>query len=197
MARPVSVRNSCIAEDGYLALILGIDPGSRTTGFGIINMVGQTATYVTSGCIRCGEGEIPERLTRIFDGIDELIETWVPQQFAIERAFMGKNADSALKLGQARGVALVVAARHGLPIYEYAPRAIKQAVSGSGNADKEQIQHMMKVLLKLPGLPQVDAADALAVAVCHGYSQLNRVVMAGYSRPERKRLSQVPPTKKI
>lgn len=180
-----------------MALILGIDPGSRTTGFGIINMVGQTATYVTSGCIRCGEGEMPDRLLRIYECIDELIETWAPQQFAIERAFMGKNADSAIKLGQARGVAMVVAARHGLPIHEYAPRAIKQAVTGSGGAEKEQIQHMMQVLLKLPGRPQPDAADALAVALCHGYSQLNRVTMAGIKRPERKRASQVPPTKKI
>lgn len=180
-----------------MTLILGIDPGSRTTGFGIVNMIGQTATYVTSGCIRCGEGATAERLNIIFQGVNQLIETWAPQQFAIERAFMGKNADSALKLGQARGVAMVVAAQHGLDVSEYAPRAIKLAVTGAGGAEKEQVQHMIQVLLKLPGYPQADAADALAVALCHGFGQLNRVVLAGYRKPERKRLSQAPPTKKI
>lgn len=173
-----------------MALIMGIDPGSRTTGFGIINMVGQQISYVTSGCIRCGEGEVAERLNLIFDGVDQLIEQWAPQQFAIERAFMGKNADSALKLGQARGVAMVVAARHGLTVNEYAPRAIKQAVTGNGGAEKEQIQRMVQVLLKLPGVPQADAADALAIAICHGYSQLNRVAMAGYKRTAGRRPSQ-------
>lgn len=161
-----------------MAIILGIDPGSRITGFGIISMVGQKASYVTSGCIRCGEGSTSERLHVIFQGVDELIEAHCPQQFAIERAFMGKNADSALKLGQARGVAMVVAARHGLDVHEYAPKSIKQAVTGVGGAEKEQIQHMVQSLLKLPGRPQADAADALAVALCHGFSSISRIAAA-------------------
>lgn len=161
-----------------LAVILGIDPGSRITGFGVVNMTGQNAVYLSSGCIRCGEGSISGRLKIIFDGVSELVETYSPDQFAIERAFMGKNADSALKLGQARGVAMVVAANAGLDVYEYAPKSIKQAVTGVGGAEKEQVQHMVQALLKLPGRPQADAADALAIALCHGYSMLSRVASA-------------------
>lgn len=162
-----------------MAIILGIDPGSRLTGFGVISMLGQKPEYITSGCIRCGEGNVAQRLKIIFDGVNEIIDTYQPQQFAIERAFMGKNADSALKLGQARGVAMVVAALHGLDVYEYAPKSIKQAVTGVGGAEKEQIQHMVQILLKLPGKPQSDAADALAIALCHGYSNIHLVARAG------------------
>lgn len=161
-----------------MAVILGIDPGSRITGFGLIEMRGHTPVYVSSGCIRCGDGDIAPRLKLIHDGIQQLITQYQPDEFAIERAFMGKNADSALKLGQARGVAMVVAALHDLDVHEYAPRAIKQAVTGTGGAEKEQVQHMVKTLLKLPGCPQADAADALAVALCHGYQRAALVARA-------------------
>jgi len=154
-----------------VAIILGIDPGSRITGFGLIDMQGQRPVYISSGCIRCGDGAVAPRLRLIHEGVQQLIQTYQPDEFAIERAFMGKNADSALKLGQARGVAMAVAALCDLDVHEYAPRAIKQAVTGAGGADKEQIQHMVRTLLKLPGCPQADAADALAVALCHGYQR--------------------------
>ncbi|WP_221798349.1 crossover junction endodeoxyribonuclease RuvC [Oceanobacter mangrovi] len=182
-----------------MSIILGIDPGSRLTGFGIVRAVGQQIEYITSGCIRCGEGEIPDRLNTIFEGIERLIDHYQPDQFAIERAFMGKNADSALKLGQARGVALLVAARKGLPVFEYAPRAIKQTVTGSGGAEKQQIQQVVQMLLKLPGRPQADAADALAIALCHVYTSRNLAVSAGRSTGRRSRSmrSFVPPAESL
>jgi crossover junction endodeoxyribonuclease RuvC len=170
-----------------LAIILGIDPGSRVTGFGVINAVGQRVEYLTSGCIRCGDGDMPQRLQTIFTSVNEVIETWSPQQFAIEQAFMGKNASSALKLGQARGVAMVVAALQQLPVAEYAPRAIKMAVTGTGGAEKEQVQHMVQTLLKLPGRPQADAADALAIALCHAFTAASLVARAGAKGSRRGR----------
>lgn len=160
-------------------LILGIDPGSRITGFGIINSVGGRNEYVTSGCIRIKGDGLPERLKQVYAGVDEVIGRYCPQEMAIEQVFMAKNADSALKLGQARGVAIVVGANHDLPVYEYAARKVKQAVVGKGSADKSQVQHMVMHLLKLPGLPQVDAADALAVALCHANTRLGLVNTSG------------------
>ncbi|ASP40421.1 crossover junction endodeoxyribonuclease RuvC [Bacterioplanes sanyensis] len=169
-------------------LILGIDPGSRITGFGVINAVGQQLEYVSSGCIRLGDGAMPERLGKLFDSITELIEQYSPQQFAIEQAFMGRNADSALKLGQARGVAMVAAVQQQLEIAEYAPRTIKQAVVGKGSASKEQVQIMVRQLLKLPGNPQADAADALAIAICHSHTRNSLVHQAGMRSFARGRL---------
>ena len=171
-----------------MAIILGIDPGSRITGFGVINSVGQKNEYITSGCIRVGDGELPDRLKKIFDCVTELIETHSPQEFAIEQVFMGKNADSALKLGQARGVAIVAASLQGLPVGEYAPRSIKQAVVGKGSATKEQVQHMVQHLLKLPGKPQADAADALAIAITHANTRASLVTQAGIKSYARGRL---------
>lgn len=165
-----------------MAIILGIDPGSRATGFGVVDMRGQQVSYLTSGCIRCGDGDVPQRLRLIHDGVHQLIQQYRPDEFAIERVFMGKNADSAIKLGQARGVAIVVAALYDLAVHEYAPRAIKQAVTGAGGAEKEQVQHMVKTLLKLPGYPQADAADALAIALCHGYHRAALVARSGNRR---------------
>ena len=178
-----------------MSIILGIDPGSRMTGFGVIRKIGQKIEYITSGCIRCGEGEIPDRLNVIFKSVGALIDQCQPNEFAIERAFMGKNADSALKLGQARGVALVVAAQKELPVFEYAPRAIKQAVAGNGGADKSQIQQMVQTLLKLPGKPQADAADALAIAITHAFMVDNLAVTAGRTSGRRSRSMRgfVPP----
>lgn len=151
-----------------MTLILGIDPGSRKTGFGIIRVSGQMPEYVTSGTIHIdSKASWPDRLQEIFAGVSEIIATHSPHEMAIEQVFMGKSAGSALKLGQARGAAIVAATRCGLAVYEYETRKIKQAVVGTGAADKKQIQHMVKTLLKLPAAPKEDAADALAAAICH------------------------------
>ncbi len=150
--------------------ILGIDPGSRTTGFGVIEIAQGKSSYVTSGCIRAGNGALPERLKVIFSGISEIIEEFQPQQLAIEQVFVRINVDSALKLGQARGAAICAAVMHDLAVAEYAPTQIKQAVVGKGHAKKEQVQFMVRAMLSLPGLPQEDAADALACALCHHHS---------------------------
>jgi len=149
--------------------ILGIDPGSRLTGFGIIDVHQKKSVYVTSGCIRMQAKLMPLRLHEIYTGINQIIEQYQPTISAIEQIFMYRNAATALKLGQARGVAMVACVQHGLPVHEYAPTQIKQAVVGTGRADKIQVQHMVKVLLSLSNTPQTDAADALAVAICHAH----------------------------
>lgn len=151
--------------------ILGIDPGSRLTGFGVIDVEGSRAVYVTSGCVRLPDGPLAERLKVIFESLTELVTTYSPTIMAIECVFMHRNADSALKLGQARGAAICAGVTQALEIVEYTPAEIKQAVAGRGNAAKAQVQHMVRALLKLPGAPQADAADALAVALCHGHQQ--------------------------
>jgi len=150
-----------------MSLILGIDPGSRTTGFGLVELNGSKLSYVESGCIRTGGGEFPERLKIIFEEMVVVIGTYKPDVVAIERVFMHRNPDSAIKLGQARGAAICAAVTQGLKVSEYSPAEIKKATVGKGNANKEQIQHMVKALLNLPGTPQEDAADALAAAICH------------------------------
>ena len=147
--------------------ILGIDPGSRTTGYGVIEVSGREAKYVDSGCIRTGGGELPDRLKKIYLGVREITEHYQPQEMAVEQVFMGRNADSALKLGQARASAICAVFDHEIAVFEYAARQIKQALVGKGSADKTQVQHMVKILLKLQGDPQMDASDALAVALCH------------------------------
>ncbi len=148
--------------------ILGIDPGSRITGFGVLDSAAGQARYRDSGCIRLPQEEpLAGRLKMLFDGIATLIEQHQPHEVAVEQVFVHRNADAALKLGQARGVVLCAAASAGLPISEYSPRAIKQAVVGIGQATKDQVQKMMYLLLGLSKLPQADAADALAVALCH------------------------------
>ncbi len=149
--------------------ILGIDPGSTVTGYAVIDINGKSSAYVDSGCIRLGKNEMPIRLMKIHQGISEIISTYQPREFAIEQIFMHANPNSALKLGQARGVALVVAALNALPIGEYAPKAIKSAVVGTGGATKEQVQYMVKVILGLKGKVQSDAADALAIALTHAH----------------------------
>lgn len=150
--------------------ILGIDPGSRVTGFGIIELSGGRAEYVASGCVQAGGDSLPERLRIIFEGLGEVILLHRPEQVAIERVFVHRNVDSALKLGQARGAALCAVVSRGLSVAEYTPAEIKQALVGKGNAAKMQVQHMVKSLLKLPGTPQADAADALACALCHSHT---------------------------
>jgi len=149
--------------------ILGIDPGSRITGFGIIEIQRRQAVYVGSGCIRMQSESMPSRLAEIYTGLNQIIEQYQPTVSAIEQVFMYRNAASALKLGQARGVAIVACVQGGLLVHEYAPTQIKLAVVGKGHADKTQVQHMVKVLLSLSNTPQADAADALAVALCHAH----------------------------
>ena len=149
--------------------ILGIDPGLRSTGFGVIEQAGSKLQYVSSGCVRSGEGELAERLKAILDGLSEVIGAHWPQHVAIEKVFVNVNPQSTLLLGQARGAAICAAVIAGLPVAEYTALQIKQAVVGKGHARKEQVQHMVKRLLALPGDPGPDAADALACAICHAH----------------------------
>lgn len=149
--------------------ILGIDPGSRFTGFGILDFDADRPSYVTSGTIKSPDGTFPERLRNIFLSVSDIVETYRPEIVAIESVFMARNAGSALKLGHARSAALCATFAFDVEVYEYSPREIKQAVVGTGSATKEQVQHMVVSLLKLDGVPAADAADALAAALCHGH----------------------------
>lgn len=171
-----------------MSLILGIDPGSRKTGFGIINYVSGRSEYITSGVIRLPEGELAPRLKIIFDSVTELVQQHCPAELAIEQVFMAKSAGSALKLGQARGAAIVACAALDMEVSEYSARQIKQSVVGTGAADKGQVQHMVKVLLKLPAAPQEDAADALAAALCHAHTRQSMVNMVVAKSVRRRRL---------
>ena len=148
--------------------ILGIDPGSRATGYGVIKKNGNRLYYVTCGVIRLGDKyAFNDRLKVIFDGLCEVIETHKPVIAAVEDVFVAANPRTALKLGHARGVAVLAALHNGLKVYDYTPRMVKQAVVGYGNADKQQVQQMVRVLLQLSAAPSSDAADALAVSMCH------------------------------
>ena len=148
--------------------ILGIDPGSRTTGYGVIEKEPGRLKFVACGVVKSTPSlSFPERLLEIYDGICEVIVKHEPDEAAIEDVFMSKNAMSALKLGHARGVLILAAIKHHLAVHEYTPLTVKQSVVGHGGADKRQVQHMIKSLLSLSGLPGQDASDALAVAVCH------------------------------
>jgi len=154
-----------------MSRILGIDPGSLITGFGLIDVEGGQVRYVTSGCVRVEGDGLPEKLKNIFESITELADEYRPDEMAVERMFMHRNVDSAFKLGQARGAAICAGVLRSLPVAEYTPTQIKQSVVGKGNAAKAQVQHMVRALLSLPGVPQADAADALAVALCHVHVQ--------------------------
>ena len=151
--------------------ILGIDPGSRLTGFGVLDCVSGCTAYVASGAVRTREGAFPERLRVIFHSLKEIVEEYQPDVVAIESVFMHRNAGSALKLGQARSAAICATFSLELEIHEYAPREIKQAIVGTGAATKEQIQHMVRSLLELDGDPSPDAADALATALCYAHQR--------------------------
>ncbi len=151
-------------------IILGIDPGSRITGYGVIDASGRRPQYVDSGCIRMKTDEpMANRLLTIFQGVDQLIALYRPEVLSIEEVFLHKNPQSALKLGQARGVVMCAAAMAELTVAEYAATRIKQTVVGRGHAAKEQVQHMVQSLLKLNRKPQADAADALAAALTHAF----------------------------
>ena len=163
--------------------ILGIDPGLRVTGFGVIDRAGQKLAYVTSGCIRSPlAGSLPERLAIILESLGEVIALHRPAQVALEKVFVNVNPESTLALGQARGTAICAAVAAKLPVSEYTALQVKQAVVGNGLAKKEQVQEMVRRLLALPGAPSPDAADALACAICHahGGQGLGAVATAGY-----------------
>lgn len=160
--------------------ILGIDPGSRVTGFGVIDvMAGGKLRYRDSGCIRLAAPDTAARLCELDGALRQLMDQWTPHEVGIERVFVMRNVDSALKLGQARGVALCAVGRSALPMAEYAPRLVKQTVTGTGAATKEQVQHMVRQLLSLEGRLAADAADALAIAVCHAHHRAHPVALRG------------------
>lgn len=149
-------------------IVLGIDPGSRITGYGLVKKTGNRLIHIDNGAIYTDTAsDFAGRLKKIFDGLLEVIAQYQPEQVAIENIFFATNPQSALKLGQARGAAIVAAAHCGLPIAEYTALQVKQAVVGQGRAEKDQVQKMVKALLGLPEIAQPDASDALAVAICH------------------------------
>ena len=154
-----------------MARILGIDPGSRLTGFGVIDETATGYQYIASGCLRIKGDDFPIRLKQIFAGISDIVEQYQPTEMAIEQVFMHKNADSALKLGQARGAAICAVQLFDIPVFEYAARQVKQAVVGKGSADKLQVQQMVKILLGITGELQIDASDALGISLCHANFQ--------------------------
>lgn len=162
--------------------ILGIDPGLRITGFGVLDKTGQQLHYVASGCIKTPDGELPERLKAILISLGEVIAQHQPDQVAVEKVFVNVNPQSTLLLGQARGAAICAAVLANLPVAEYTALQVKQAVVGNGHADKEQVQQMVQRLLKLSGTPSPDAADALACAICHahGGQGMGALSTAGY-----------------
>ncbi len=169
--------------------ILGIDPGLRVTGFGVIERRGTRLEYVASGCVRVPVGELPQRLKSILDGLGEVIAAHRPEQVAVEKVFVNVNPQSTLLLGQARGAAICAAVARELPVAEYTALQVKQAVVGNGHAGKEQVQHMVRRLLALPADPSPDAADALACAICHahGGQGLGALATSGF-RVRRGRL---------
>ena len=161
--------------------ILGIDPGLRVTGYGVIEKTPAGLAYVTSGCIKSPDGELPDRLKNILNSIQEVIRLFAPNEVAVEKVFVNVNPQSTLLLGQARGAAICGALLHNLPVAEYTALQVKQAVVGNGHAEKEQVQEMVKRLLKLSGLPGADSADALACAICHAHGgELGGMTTRGY-----------------
>ena len=159
--------------------IIGIDPGSRLTGYGIVDFDGDRNTVVDFGVIKAGSGEFAERLGIIFNALRELVQQHHPDAAAVETVFVSHNASSAIKLGQARGAAICAVIAEGIEVAEYSPRSVKQAIVGRGAADKTQVQHMVRVLLGMRETPAEDAADALAVALCHHHTHSTLSRMAG------------------
>ena len=149
--------------------IIGVDPGSRSTGYGVVDAVGTRLVHVASGHVSAGDGDWAGRLRTIFEELGAIVDAHTPRELAIEKVFMHRNPSSALKLGQARGVAILAASMRFLPVHEYSPNEVKKAVTGKGHASKEQIQYMTRILLALREPPQSDQADALAVAICHAH----------------------------
>lgn len=150
--------------------ILGIDPGSRITGYAVIDTDGQRSVRVTSGCIRVGEHPWPDRLGLIFDRVAEIVALHHPHEMAVEQLIFARDPTAALKIGQARGAVLCAGLKGGVTVHEYSPKTVKLAVVGTGGAEKAQVQHMVRLLLALPDEPGEDEADALAIALCHAHS---------------------------
>ena len=169
-------------------IILGIDPGSRITGFGVIKIHQRKCLYVASGCIRITAEATGDRLKQVQDGIQQVIAAYTPDESAIEQIFMFENPGAALKLGQARGVAMCTLATANLPISEYSAKQVKQSVVGYGAATKVQVQQMVQTLLQLDKKPQADAADALAIAICHYHTTHSLQYIQGANRTIRGRL---------
>jgi len=172
---PDAAPTACIASGVTTLRILGLDPGSRRTGFGVIECRGPDCVHIAHGCIEVARLAVAERLRTIFESLQALIAQHGPAEIAVERVFVSRNVDSALKLGQARGAALC-AIPQGIPVFEYAPRTIKLAVVGTGAAEKFQVGHMIRALLQLEGRIAADASDALAIAVCHAHSRRAHVL---------------------
>ena len=166
-------------------IVIGIDPGTANTGFGVVRMSGGRMVALDGGVIETpADASVGQRLTRLHDSLGELINWHEPKAMALEDLFFGKNVASALSVGEARGVALLAAARQGLPSFDYTPQAVKKAVCGSGSADKAQVQRMVASLLGLPEPPAPDhAADAFAVAICHAGTVGSRSAVAHFGRP--------------
>ena len=161
--------------------ILGLDPGLRVTGYGVIEKMGAVLVYIASGCIKSPDGELPDRLKNILNSVQEIILSYAPDEVAVEKVFVNINPQSTLLLGQARGAAICAAVAQNLPVSEYTALQVKQAVVGNGHATKEQVQEMVKRLLKLSGYPSADAADALACAICHAHGgALGGISTRGY-----------------
>lgn len=170
-----------------MSLILGVDPGSRCTGYGLIRYHRGQSSYVSSGCIRTQGDNFPQRLQQIFEDLRIVIKEFRPDEAAIEQVFLGKNASSAFKLGQARGAAIVAASSQGVSVAEYSARQVKQAVVGRGNAAKSQVQQMVCHLLRLESTPPEDAADGLAIAVCHAHMNHGMTALLGATSFRRGR----------
>jgi crossover junction endodeoxyribonuclease RuvC len=170
-----------------MTIILGIDPGSRVTGYGVIRDNNRKLEYIDSGCIRTADGELSHRLLEIFNGICQVMEKFAPHEVAIEEVFMHENPGSALKLGHARGVAMVACASHRVMIKEYSAREVKLSLAGYGAAQKEQVKHMVVNLLMLNSAPQSDAADALGIAICHSHMR-NSPLRGSHRRRTGRRL---------
>jgi crossover junction endodeoxyribonuclease RuvC len=150
--------------------ILGVDPGSRTTGYAVIDTDGQRSVRVVSGSIRVGEHPWPERLGLIFDRVTEIVTEHRPHEMAVEQLIFARDPKAALKIGQARGAVLCAGLKGGVTVHEYSPKTVKLAVVGTGGAEKGQVQHMVRILLAIPEEPAEDEADALAIALCHAHS---------------------------
>ena len=168
--------------------ILGIDPGSRHTGYGLVEQVGARLTVVACGTITTSDREMPPRLATIFTGLESVMAEYSPHEVSVEQVFMARNADSALKLGQARGAAIAAVVRAGVPVFEYSARQVKQALVGRGSAEKAQVAQMVCHLLKLEQTPQADAADALAIAICHAHTRTSLARIGGATAVRRRRV---------
>ena len=172
-----------------MTIILGIDPGSRITGYGVIRVEKNRHVYLTSGSLKLTADSLTQRLQQIFLGLQKVIQTYEPAEAAIEQVFMHQNPGSALKLGQARGAAIVATANHEIPVAEYSARQVKQSVVGYGAAKKEQVQHMVQRLLNYTEELQADEADALAIALCHANTRFSLANLHLKSMPRKRKTS--------